>query len=202
MGHKFLGMTALNYNDTVIDDIRRWLDGPIVMIGMMGAGKTRMGRLLADTLGLSFADSDEEVEKAAGMSIAEIFERFGEPYFRDGERRVIRRLLEDRVGIVATGGGAVMTPETADLIFGNAVSIWVRAELPVMLERTARNDKRPLLQAGEPEQILRELMERRYPIYEKADIVLESHNGPAESILNQALDKLHGFLRARKRRDQ
>jgi shikimate kinase len=109
----------------------RRLDRPVVLVGMMGAGKTRLGRLLSRALGLRFVDSDEEIEKAAGMTINEIFDRFGEPYFRDGEKRVIRRLLDsDDISVIATGGGAIMQPETADAIAAEAVSIWIRADIP------------------------------------------------------------------------
>ncbi len=179
----------------VVADIRRMLDRPLVLIGMMGAGKTRTGRQLADALGLSFTDSDDEIEEAAGMSVSEIFEKFGEQYFRDGERRVIERLLEQGPCVIATGGGAIMTPETADSVWSNSVSVWIKADMDIMVERTGRRDDRPLLQNGDPRKILTDLAEKRYPVYEKADIVLDSHNGPIEAILNQALEKLQIFLR-------
>lgn len=182
------------HNSDIIEDIRQRLDRPVVLIGLMGAGKTRIGRQIAAALKLPFTDSDDEIEEAAGMTISEIFERFGEPYFRDGERRVIARLLEQGPSVIATGGGAVMTPETAADVWQQALSIWVRADMDVMLERTARRDNRPLLKTGDPEQILSDLSDKRYPVYEKADIVVDSHNGPAEAILNQALEKIHRFL--------
>lgn len=170
---------------------------PVVLIGLMGAGKTKTGMMLAQALDLPFADSDTEIERAAGMKVAEIFERFGEEHFRAGERRVIARLIGEGAGIVSTGGGAVMTPATADLIWTQAVSVWVRAEMPVMLERVMRSDRRPLLKNGDPEEILSALAAKRYPVYGKADIVVESHNGPAEAVLNQTIDKLHDFLAGR-----
>ena len=185
-------MSTLDQN--IVNDIRQHLDRPILLIGMMGVGKTRMGRQLADALNLPFTDSDDEVEQAAGMSIADVFEKFGEPYFRDGERRVIARLMEQGPSVIATGGGAVMTPETAELIWERALSVWIRAEMDVMVERTARRDDRPLLKNGDPEKILTELAAIRYPVYEKADIVIDSHNGPAEAILNQALGKIRDYL--------
>jgi shikimate kinase len=191
-------MSAVNYDEDIVADIRSRLDRPLVLIGLMGTGKTRLGRMLAATLGLPFNDSDDEIEKAAGMSVAEIFDRFGETYFRDGERRVVKRLLDDGVRVIATGGGAVMTPETADLVWQKSVSLWIRAELPVMLERTARNDRRPLLRNGDPAEILRELSEKRYPVYSKANVTVESHSGPVESILGQTLASLDNFLRNRK----
>lgn len=175
-------------------EVRRRLDKPLTLIGMMGSGKTRIGRALAGALDLPFFDSDDEIEKAAGMSVSDIFEKFGEPYFRDGEQRVIARLLKVGPCVLATGGGAVMRPETASIIWMDTVSIWVKADMSVMLERTSRSDRRPLLRNGDPEEILRGMMEKRYPVYEKADIVVESHNGPVEAILTQTLNKLLDFL--------
>lgn len=182
-------------DDDIICEIRDRLDRPLVLIGLMGSGKTRIGKALAGALGLPFVDSDDEIEKAAGMPIADIFDRFGEPYFRDGERRVIERLLDGGVRVIATGGGAVMHPETAEKVWEDTISIWVRAEMPVMLERTARSDRRPLLRNGNPEEILSALAETRYPVYGKADIAVDSHNGPVEAILNQALVKLRDHIR-------
>lgn len=187
-------------DEETVDEIRRLLDRPILLIGMMGAGKTRMGRQIAKALGLSFTDSDDEIEEAAAMKIPEIFERFGEAYFRDGEKRVVTRLIDDGVKVIATGGGAIMTPETAEAVWSGTLSIWIRAEMDVMVERTGRRDDRPLLQNGDPREILGELAQKRYPVYEKADIVIDSHNGPAEAILNQALEKIRDFLRHEHRR--
>ena len=188
-------MTAMaERNEDIADDIRRRLDRPIALIGLMGCGKTRIGRHLADALDLPFMDSDDEVEKAAGMTVADIFDRFGEEYFRQGERRVISRLLDGGIRVIATGGGALMTPETAQEIWTRTVSVWMRADIPVMVERTARTERRPLLRNGDPAQILEALAEKRYPVYAKADITVDSHNGPVESILNQTLDALRRFL--------
>ena len=178
-----------------VEEINRLLDRPIVLIGLMGAGKTRTGRMLAGALDLPFSDSDDEIQDAAGMSISEIFERFGEDYFRAGEKRVVQRMLEGGKSVIATGGGAVMAEETAGLIWSNSLSVWVRAELDVMVERTSRRDDRPLLKDGDAQKILSALMQKRYPVYEKADIVIDSHNGPAEAILSQALEKIYNFLR-------
>jgi len=190
-------MSAVNYDRDIADDIRARLDKPLVLIGLMGTGKTRLGKLLASTLGLPFVDSDDEIEKAAGMTIAEIFDRFGEAYFRDGEKRVMGRLLDGGVRVIATGGGAVMNPDVAELVWSKGISLWIRADMEVIIERTARNDRRPLLRNGDPEKILRELAEKRYPVYEKAAITIESHRGPAESILGQTLQKVDDFLRNR-----
>ncbi|MBU0799876.1 MAG: shikimate kinase [Alphaproteobacteria bacterium] len=179
---------------TIADDIRRRLDRPVVLVGMMGAGKTRLGRLLSRALALDFVDSDEEVEKAAGMTINEIFDRFGEPYFRDGEKRVVRRLIDGGVRVIATGGGAMMQPETADAITTDAVSIWIRAEIPVMVARATRGEKRPLLRDGDPAAIFERLVAERYATYARADITVESDDGPQETILTQALDGLYDHL--------
>ena len=187
-------------DEELVDDIKRLLDRPVVLIGMMGAGKTRMGRQLSQLLKLPFTDSDDEIEKAAGMEIPEIFDRFGEDYFRDGERRVIERLIDNGVGVIATGGGAMMTEETKSLISDKTLSVWVRADMEVMIERTSRKDNRPLLKDKDPEEIFTELIDKRYPVYEKADIVIDSHNGPAEAILNQLLDRMQRFLRHEQRK--
>ena len=174
--------------------IRTRLDRPISLVGMMGAGKTRLGKMLAETLNIPFVDSDEEIEKAAGLSIPEIFEKFGEPYFRDGERRVIKRLLDQEVQVIATGGGAILNPDTASELCTQTLEIWVKADLDVMLERTAKTDRRPLLKAGDPKEIMMRLMDVRYPVYGQAHIIVESHAGPAEDILEQAIDQIYTYL--------
>lgn len=175
--------------------IRAYLDRPIVLTGLMGSGKTRLGRLLADALDLPFADSDEEIEKAAGLLIPDIFEKFGEPYFREGEHRVVCRLLDEGVGVIALGGGAIMTPATAQRIWSESITLWVKASLPVMLARTAKSDRRPLLKTGDPETILTDLMAKRRHVYEKSDIVVVSGEEAAEGMLVDALDSLERFLR-------
>lgn len=174
--------------------IRTRLDRPITLVGMMGAGKTRLGKMLAEALNIPFVDSDEEIESAAGMGIPEIFEKFGEPYFRDGERRVIKRLVDQPAQVIATGGGAILNPDTASELWEKTLAIWVRADLEIMLERTARNDKRPLLKGGDPREIMTRLMEVRYPIYEKAHIVVESRSGAAEEVLNRAINEIYTYL--------
>lgn len=174
--------------------IRTRLDRPIALIGMMGAGKTRLGKMLAEALNMPFIDSDEEIESAAGMGIPEIFEKYGEPYFRDGERRVIKRLIEEGGRVIATGGGAVLNTDTASELWDKTLAIWVRADLDVMLERTGRNNKRPLLKNGNPREIMVKLMEVRYPIYEKAHIVVESRSGAAEDVLHDAINQIYTHL--------
>ena len=186
--------TMKNEYEQIISSITARLDKPIVVIGLMGVGKTRLGRTLADTLNLPFYDSDDAIEEAAGMRIPDIFEKFGEPYFRDGEHRVIKRLLEGEHKVLATGGGAIMTPETADLIWGKTVSIWVQASLKTMISRTSKNANRPLLNKGNPEEILKALMETRYPTYEKADIMIESDAGSIETIIENLVYKIDAFV--------
>ena len=177
-----------------IDFINRELDKPLVLIGLMGVGKSRIGRELGKALGMDFMDSDNEIEKAAGMGIPDIFERHGEKSFRDGEHRVVRRLIEGGVQVIATGGGAVMTGETALLVWDKSVSIWLRADLDVMVERTSRKKNRPLLNAGNPEEILAGLMEKRYPVYGKADIVIDSHGGQVRDIIAKIIDELCSYI--------
>jgi len=153
----------------------RWrLRSPVVMIGLMGAGKSSVGARLAEILGTGFSDSDHEVEAAAGMAISEIFERYGEPAFRDGERRVIARLLDGQAQVVATGGGAFMNAETRALIAARAVSVWLKADLDLLVQRTAGRSHRPLLNRGDPRETLRRLIDERHPVYAKADIHVKS----------------------------
>ena len=146
----------------------------VVLIGLMGAGKSSVGARLADRLGVPFADSDAEVERAAGMTIAEIFGGLGEARFRDGERRVIARLLGEPPMVLATGGGAFLNAETRALIAGRAVSVWLKADLEVLVARTAGRTHRPLLNSGDPRAVLAGLIAARYPVYAEADIHVES----------------------------
>lgn len=150
---------------------------PLVLVGLMGAGKTSVGKRLAQHLGVGFVDSDAEIERAAGMSIPEIFSRLGEPAFRDGERRVIARLLTERPGVLATGGGAFIEPRTRAEIGRLATSVWIRADLDVLWDRVRDRPGRPLLQAPDPRAVLGELLERRYPVYGEADVVVDSRRG-------------------------
>ncbi len=163
---------------------------PIVLVGLMGAGKSSIGRRLAARLEISFTDADAEIEAAAGCSIADFFERHGEPAFREGERRVIARLLADGPTVLATGGGAFIDPDTRGLLGDKAVTVWIRAELDILVKRCARRDTRPLLRAGNPRKILAGLMEERYPIYEQADITVETDDGPH----SQTVDKIIAAL--------
>lgn len=149
---------------------------PIVLVGLMGAGKTSMGRLLARRLGVGFANSDEEIVKAAAMSIADIFRIYGEEGFRDGERRVMKRLLEEGARVLASGGGAFIDVETRKQIRARATSVWLRADLDVLLARTVGRAGRPLLETGDPRAVLEALMAARYPVYAEADIVVDTTN--------------------------
>jgi shikimate kinase len=163
----------------------------IVLVGLMGAGKSSIGKRLAQRLGLDFVDADNEIERAAGCTIEEIFARFGEPSFRDGERRVIGRLLEDGSPIVlATGGGAFMDAETRARIRERGVSIWLRAELDVLHRRVSRRSNRPLLKQGDPREVLRRLIDVRHPVYAQADIVVDSDDSPPESTVDRVIEAL------------
>jgi shikimate kinase len=168
----------------------------IVLVGLMGAGKTKIGRRLAARLNLPFFDSDSEIEAAAGETIEEIFRHRGEAVFRDGERRVIARLLAEPVHVLATGGGAFMDPATRAVIGRRAVSVWLRADLDVLLARVVRRNNRPLLQQQDPRAVLAELIERRHPIYEEADLVIDSGEGPLELTTTRVIDALAGSQRA------
>ncbi len=150
---------------------------PVVLIGLMGAGKSSVGARLADLLGGRFLDSDVEIERAANLTVPEIFERYGEEHFRDGERKVIARLLDGRPSVMATGGGAFMNAETRALIAKRAVSVWLQAELDLLVHRTAGRSHRPLLNRGDPRQTLAGLIETRYPVYAEADVHVESLPG-------------------------
>jgi shikimate kinase len=167
----------------------------IVLVGLMGAGKTTVGRRLATALNMPFMDADHEIEGAAGLSVAEIFEKYGEDQFRDGERKVIARLIEGEPCVLATGGGAFMNDETRALIKKTAVSVWLKAELELLLERVMRRDTRPLLKTGDPRDILGRLMDERYPVYSEASVVVESGEGPHTRVVAaiiEGLAKWHG----------
>ena len=162
----------------------------VVLVGMMGAGKSSIGRRLATRLAIPFVDADAEIEKAAGMSIPDIFERFGEPYFRDGERRVIARLIDGRRKVIATGGGAFINDETRALILDQALAIWLRASPEVLADRVKRRDNRPLLHGRDALSVLRDLAQVRDPIYALAPIHILSNPAPHESTVNAILKAL------------
>lgn len=169
------------------------IDRSIVMVGLMGAGKSSIGRRLATRLGLPFVDADTEIEAAAGCTIAEFFERHGEAEFRDGERRVIARLLEGQPKVLATGGGAFMDAETRAAIAEQGISVWLRADLDTLVRRTARRNDRPLLNNADPARTLEGLMETRHPVYAQADIVVESNDGPPDETVERVVDALAAF---------
>ncbi|WP_262693083.1 shikimate kinase [Kordiimonas aquimaris] len=162
----------------------------IVLVGLMGAGKTTIGRRLAKRLDLEFIDSDFEIEKAAQMTVSEIFETYGEEDFRAGERRVIARLMEGPAKIIATGGGAFINAETRALIKEHSISIWLDASLDILVERTARRDTRPLLQVEDPRSVLENLLNERSPIYGEADMKVQSCDGPHETVVDAIVRKL------------
>jgi shikimate kinase len=168
----------------------------IVLVGLMGAGKSCIGRRLAQQLDLPFIDADREIEAAAGCSIAEIFERHGEQGFRDGERRVILRLLEDPPHVLATGGGAFMDPETRAAIHAKAIAIWLRADLDLLVKRVSRRNDRPLLHGVDPRAKLAALMKERDPVYAEADIVVDSIDAPPEETVTTMRRALRGYLDA------
>jgi shikimate kinase len=162
----------------------------IVLVGLMGAGKSKIGRRLAPRLNLPFFDSDHEIEMAAGESIEEIFANRGERVFRDGERRVIARLLAQPVHVLATGGGAFMDAMTRAVIERRGVSLWLRADLDVLVSRVSRRSDRPLLKVGDARTVLGELIEQRYPVYAEANVMIESGEGPPESTVARAIAAL------------
>jgi shikimate kinase len=167
----------------------------IVLVGMMGAGKSTIGRRLAARLRLPFVDADVEIEAAAGMTIPEIFEIHGESHFRDGEARVIARLLESGPAVLATGGGSFMREETRQRIHDKAVSIWLKADADIIMRRVKRRADRPLLHTADPAATVTRLMTEREPIYQHADITIGSRDVPHEKIVEECLEALHRRLR-------
>ncbi|KRA44646.1 shikimate kinase [Devosia sp. Root635] len=168
---------------------------PLVLVGMMGAGKTTVGRRLAARLSRQFLDSDEEIEKAAQMTIPEIFEQRGEPEFRAGETRVIARVLKDQGVVLATGGGAFVNAETRALVKSEAISIWLKAEVDILFERVSRRSNRPLLKTANPRATLEKLIEDRYPIYAEADVTVVSRDVPQDVVAGDVIDAVLGFLK-------
>ena len=166
----------------------------IVLVGLMGAGKSAIGRRLAQKLHLPFVDADQEIERAAGCTIEEFFAKHGEAAFREGERRVVARLLDQPVHVLATGGGAFIDEQTRTLVRQRGISVWLRAELALLLDRVQRRSNRPLLKQGDPKQVLEQLMHKRYPIYAEADVTVDSRDNPAEQTTQDVLEALHRFL--------
>ena len=165
----------------------------VALVGMMGAGKSSVGRRLAAKLNVAFRDADSEIEAAAGCSISDIFDRFGEAGFRTGERKVIFRLLDEAPHVLATGGGAFIDSEIRTRIKDNAVSVWIKAPVEVLLARVSRRDTRPLLRSGDPREILERLLAERTPIYAEADLAVDSEDGPHHA----SVDRIVAALQSR-----
>lgn len=174
--------------------LARRIDRPVVLVGMMGTGKSSIGRRLATLLHLPFVDADEAIEEAAQLTIAEIFERHGEAAFRDGERRVIARLMDGERKVIATGGGAFVNAETRALILSKAITIWLDADIDTLVERTARKNTRPLLRQGDPREILTRLRAERESAYAQAPIHVKSGSGPHLRTVNQVLRGIAQWL--------
>ena len=169
----------------------------IVLVGLMGAGKTTVGRRLAHRLDLDFVDADAEIEKAAGESIPEIFKLRGEQVFREGERKVIARLLEDGPQVLATGGGAFMDPQTRAEIADKGISVWLKADIDVLMKRVSKRGNRPLLKTADPRATMEKLMDERYPVYAGADIIVESREGPHEAVVDAIIAALDDYREAK-----
>ena len=168
----------LSLSDAEIGAIARRINRPIVLVGLMGVGKSTVGRKLAELLDTEFVDADDAIESAAQLSVSEIFDQYGEAYFRDGERRVIARLMEEGAGVIATGGGAFIQDETRELVLAKGIAVWIDCAIETLVERTARKNTRPLLRDGDPKEILTRLYREREPFYAQAPIRVVSVDGP------------------------
>ncbi|EAQ29928.1 shikimate kinase [Erythrobacter sp. NAP1] len=184
--------TALTNSE--IARIARTIDKPIVLVGLMGAGKSTVGRRLSSLLRRDFVDADDAIEEAAQRSIPEIFDEFGEAYFRDGERRVIARLIEEKHGVIATGGGAFVDPETRALILKQAIAVWIDCDIDTLVERTSRRNTRPLLRQGDPKQILSDLFSKREPFYKQAQVRVLSEDGPHKDTARAIIEAIDAWL--------
>jgi shikimate kinase len=170
------------------------LDRPIVLVGLMGVGKSTVGRRLAQRLGLPFVDSDTAIEDASGFSAAEVFERFGEEDFRDGERRLVARLIDGQVRVIATGGGVFVDPRTRDLLNTRAITVWLDAPIDILAERTSRRNTRPLLRTDDPKGTLKRLAEERAPSYSSAHIHVKSGDGAHSDVVESIVKALERHL--------
>lgn len=186
MAHGAIQKSAENGQETAI--VRALGSRSIVLVGMMGAGKSSIGRRLAARLGIPFVDADSEIESAAGMTIPEIFEKHGEPYFRAGEVRVIARLLDNGPQVLATGGGAIMDQRTRDLIRIKGISVWLKADLDVLMKRTKRRNDRPLAEK------IKDLLPVREPVYAQSDIVVQSRDEPHDTIVDEIIGEIPKHL--------
>ncbi len=171
----------------------------LVMVGLMGCGKSSVGRRVASRLQLPFVDADDEIEKRAGQTIEDIFAEHGEAFFRDREKLVIASLLDQGPMVLATGGGAFVEPETREIIKKTSISVWLKADLPILMRRVLRRGNRPLLKTKDPDAVMRDLIDKRYPIYAEADIIIESRDVPHEVIVGDILSALaaHPLLTAK-----
>jgi shikimate kinase len=186
------------------DRSRHWIrhrlgSRSVVLVGLMGAGKSSIGRRLAARLDMPFRDADHEIEAAAGMTVADFFATYGEHAFRDGERRVIARLLQEGPMLLATGGGSYMDADTRARIAAAGISVWLKAELPVLMKRVRKRATRPLLQTPDPEATLQRLIDQRYPIYALADVTVESRDMPHEQVVDLVEAALRTWLAAEER---
>jgi shikimate kinase len=183
-------MTQSPTDNSVPMATRSAIDKSIVLVGLMGVGKSTIGRRLAGRLGLPFVDSDDEIESAAGMKVGELFEEYGEDYFRDGERRVITRLIDGETKVIATGGGAFVQDETRALILAEATAIWLDADIDILAERVSRRDTRPLVRGADPKAVLTALAEKRNPFYAQAQFHIQSGEGVHEETVDRILEAL------------
>ena len=175
-------------------ELAKRLDRPLVLVGLMGVGKSTVGRRLAKRLGLSFVDSDAEIEDASGYPPAEMFERYGESDFRDGERRLVGRLLEGDIRVIATGGGAYVDPRTRKLLNERSITVWLDAPVEILAERTSRRDTRAQLRNGDPKAVLERLADERRPSYEEAHLHVRSGDGAHKDVVDAILRALEDFL--------
>ena len=187
-------IAARSLSDSAIRALAARIDRPLVLVGMMGVGKSTIGKKLAHLLELPFRDADDEIEQAAQLSVSEIFERFGEAHFRDGERRVIARLLDGGPAVVATGGGAFVQPETRALIHAKGIAIWLDSDVATLVDRVGRKDTRPLLRGGDPKEIVSRLKAEREAAYSEAPIKVMSDTGPHGEAVNRILKALSEWL--------
>ncbi len=188
-------MTETHIPESIIPAILPPLDRPITLIGMMGSGKSTLGAALARLMDRTFFDSDKVIEAENGKTIPEIFEEHGDAAFRQMEQRTLRALFRAHPdAVIATGGGSITIPETADMIFGQSLCLWIHAPVQLLVDRTSRQKNRPLLKTGDPHAILTGLLEKRGPIYRKAPIHVETNEGPVKKIAEQALRQIHEYL--------
>jgi shikimate kinase len=179
-----------------VTELSKRLDRPVVLVGLMGVGKSTVGRRLAKRLGVPFVDSDSAIEDASGLPAAEVFERYGERDFRDGERRLVARLIEGEVRVIATGGGAYVDPRTRELLNQRAITVWLDAPVDVLTERTSRRDTRVQLRTGDPKAVLERLSQERRPSYEEAHIHVKSGDGAHKDVVDAIIAELETFLAA------